>query len=129
MTKKEYSKFIGKLFDNTNQIYGIYITYYDKVTREIAYKWINSPRGEIGKPYINQLYILIDPESVFDVINPETDIEINGRNILFHCGKRIQELQERILNGKKCRGMVTIGYETYDFLINSKYIINYHITT
>lgn len=127
MTKKEYIKFIDKLFNNTSEIYNIYIIYYDKITSKIVYKVINSPRGIIGEPYVNQLNRLIGTESIFDVINPNTDIEINGNNILFHCGKKIRQKQEKILNGIKYSGMVTVGYETYSFSINSKYIVKYHI--
>ena len=52
MTKKEYIKFIDKLFNSTSEIYNIYITYYDKITSKVAYKVINSPRGIIGEPYL-----------------------------------------------------------------------------
>lgn len=128
MTKKEYSKFINKLFYNTEKIYSITIKYYNKLTSKVEYKYINSPRGVIGKPYVNKLKQLIDPSSVFDIIKPNEDIEINENNISFHCGRRIQELKEIIINGIKYSGNITVGYEDYNFLINRKYIIKYQIT-
>ena len=71
--------------------------------------------------------MLIDPGSMFEAINPNEDIEINGDNILFHCGKRITEKQKRKLDGITYTGIVTIGYTEHDFSINRKYILKYYI--
>lgn len=127
MTKKEYKRFIDNLFYNSRKIHSINIEYYDRITHKNAYKVIHSQKGIIGKPYINGLNMLIDPGSMFEAINPNEDIEINGDNIMFHCGERITEKQERKFNGVTYSGTVTIGYKEHDFFINRKYILKYYI--
>lgn len=115
------------IFYSTRKIYSIIIEYYDKASHKNVYKYLYSSRGVVAEPYVNQLNMVIVPESVFEPFIIEQDLEINGDNMLFHCGEKIYETRQKVVGGKVYSGRVTVGYKTYDFSINRKYIVKYHI--